>query len=178
MLSWAEERRRWNAEGRCAREGCSRLSTLKDGRYQYPDEHELLYCYECACLLVEHQGVVMLKLDEGSPDLPYPGESRAAQLSVYPTARRPSFQRSWDYARLVLALDAAKDRASGLVVGSASLAVPASGQTSAPVLPPAPASRRPGPLDRICPVCGAGAGSRCRSRTGGVRDVHAERRGS
>lgn len=54
-LDWAEQRKKWNAEGFCAREACG----SPHAGHVYKDHHALKYCTRCARLLVAAQGDVI-----------------------------------------------------------------------------------------------------------------------
>lgn len=54
-LDWAEQRKKWNAEGFCAREACGG----PHAGHVYKDHHALKYCTRCARLLVAAQGDVI-----------------------------------------------------------------------------------------------------------------------
>lgn len=77
-LGWAEQRKKWNAEGFCAREACG---DLHDG-HVYKDGHALKYCTRCALLLIAAQGDVITWGHASLPEDADPGTRHETSMGA------------------------------------------------------------------------------------------------
>lgn len=86
-LDWAEQRKKWNAEGFCAREACG----SPHAGHVYRDHHALKYCTRCARLLVAAQGDVIAWGHSSLPEDAGPGTRHELSMGARVPGPEASF---------------------------------------------------------------------------------------